>query len=526
MKIKKFKKVLLLPFFWVFLMFPAMAQQEGFFFQYSDKPNDICGVESLELEEGGFITAAFDFHHEWGSYNDTTPAQLFLISADGELLGSQVLNKGRRSTIVGLYADPEAANLFYAVGKIRSHDNLCDKPYLARFNEKLDILSFEEFDLPEQVPFFFMGNSIMDRQGDIVYYTIPYDNPNAPSINGRIYMRFDRHEGLVRYYHDNVSYVAEFDEGSLCETGDGSGDYLHLVRSRNNGNRVVIRRMNRDFDCLETYEFGNVNYLYSNGMGNGSVTLDYDQYWTMLPTDDGFVWLSTSVSVPISRWAAMLYKTDLHGNAGTILFNPDDGTFTAPPGMLLFGFSNDSIEVPARMKSLDISPHDGDLIHCNGVYHSNVYGSRLTVTKADSSLATVRWQRTLNMGVFVEPMFVLATRDGGCLITGYSHRQDEIQRNFFALKLNPLGFLQTNDQEIDVVPYFLFPNPVDNQLHMRFSPDVTPRLVELYDLTGRLVHTQHTNLEHINMEQLPTGTYTLRIVMEDGTTYADKVVKQ
>jgi hypothetical protein len=123
-------------------------------------------------------------------------------------------------------------------------------------------------------------------------------------------------------------------------------------------------------------------------------------------------------------------------------------------------------------------------------------------------------------------MFVLATRDGGCLITGYSHRQDEIQRNFFALKLNPLGFLQTNDQEIDVVPYFLFPNPVDNQLHMRFSPDVTPRLVELYDLKGRLVRTQNTNLEHINMEQLPTGTYTLRIVMEDGTTYADKVVKQ
>lgn len=518
-------------FFAVILLMNTMAtaQQEGFFVQYSDEQQDFCGVESLELDGGGYIVAAFNFHNEWGSYNDTTPAQLFLLSADGELLKSQTLSEGRRSTIVGLYADPEIPDLFYAVGKIRDRSDLCDRPYLAKFDGDLNILSFDEIELPEQVPYFFMGNSIMDSQGDIVYFTIPYSNPYEQSTNGRIYMRFGREEGLWAYYHDDVSYVGEFDEGSLCETDDGSGDYLHLVRSREGYNHTEIHRMDRDFNLLETYEFGPVRYQYSNGFGDGSISIDNDQYWTMLPAGNDSVLVSAGVLVSeqqgVEPESAMLYKADLYGNAPTIQLNTDDSTFSAPPGMLLFGFSNDSIEAPARMKSLDISPADGNLIHCNGVYHRTEYGSRLTVTKVDSTLENVRWKRTLNMDVFVEPMFVLATRDGGCLITGYSNRQNEEQRSFFALKLNCEGFLGVKDQTITVVPYYFFPNPVKDQLHVEYSPDVTAKQVELFDIQGRLVRTQNTNLEHINVEQLPTGTYTLRIVMEDGTTYSDKVIK-
>ena len=528
---KKFfhKKHTLFLFLWVLLLTPTMAQEEGFFFQYSNGQNDICGVESLELDSGGYITAAFNFHHEWGSYNDTTPAQLFLLSADGELLKIQTLSEGRRSTIVGLYADPEIPDLFYAVGKVRDRSNLCDRPYLAKFDGDLNILSFDEIELPEQVPYFFMGNSIMDSHGDIVYYTIPYNNPSSYSCNGRIYMRLGRDGELLAYYHDSVSNVGEFDEGTLCEAGDSSGDYLHLVRSREDSH-YVIRRMDRDFNLLETYEFNPVKYQYTNNPGNGLINLYNDQYQTMLSADNGMVWLSAEVMGPFHNGhptdAAMLYLTDLNGNTGNIQLNPDDWIFTAPPGMLLFGFSNDSIETPARMRSFDISPVDRDLIHCNGVYHSREYGNRLTVTKADAALENVRWKRTLNLGVFVEPMFVLATRDGGCLITGYSNRQNEEQRNFFALKLNCEGFLGVKDQTITVVPYYFFPNPVKDQLHVEYSPDVTPKQMELFDIQGRLIYTQETNLEKINLEQLPTGTYTLRIVMEDGTIYSDKVVKQ
>lgn len=521
------KKIL---FLWIAfsLTISALAQQKGFFVQYSDEQQDLCGVQSLELGEG-YITAAFNFHHEWGSYNDSTPARLFLLSADGELLKSQTLSEGRRSTIVGLYADPEISNLFYVVGKVRDHSDLCDKPFLAKMDENLNILSFEEIELPEQVPYFFMGNSIMDSQGDIVYYTIPYNNPNTSSTNGRIYMRIERTGDLLAYYHD-MSYVGEFDEGTLCEADDGSDNYLHLVRQREGYNHIVLHRMDLDFNPLETYEFKSVGYEYSNGAVNGVLGFDYDQYWTMLPTNDNSVLVSVAVSGPgpniMSYYFAILYKTDYLGNTEPVYIDPNDWTFSAPSGMLLFGFGNDNIEVPARMKSLDISPLDGDLIHCNGVYHETEYGSRLTVTKVDPALETVRWKRTLNLGLFVEPMFVLATSDGGCLITGYSNKLGEERRIYFALKLNCNGFLEVNDQEVTVVPYHLFPNPVEDVLHLEYSPDVAPRQVALYDLLGHILYTQNNDLENISMRQLPAGTYTLHITMEDGNAYSERVVKR
>lgn len=86
-----------------------------------------------------------------------------------------------------------------------------------------------------------------------------------------------------------------------------------------------------------------------------------------------------------------------------------------------------------------------------------------------------------------------------------------------------VGFPETANS---LRPYYFYPNPVNDQLRMHYSPDVTPRYAEIYDLQGRLVSTQSNNLESIDMSDLPTGTYTLRIVMVDGTAYSNKVVKQ
>jgi len=41
-----------------------------------------------------------------------------------------------------------------------------------------------------------------------------------------------------------------------------------------------------------------------------------------------------------------------------------------------------------------------------------------------------------------------------------------------------------------------------------------------------MVHTQSKAFESIDMSQLPTGTYTLRVTLEDGKSYSDKVVKE
>ena len=61
---------------------------------------------------------------------------------------------------------------------------------------------------------------------------------------------------------------------------------------------------------------------------------------------------------------------------------------------------------------------------------------------------------------------------------------------------------------------------------LQYSPDVQPKQVELYDLQGRLVRSQGSAFETVDLSQLPTGTYTLRVTMQDGQTFSDKVVKE
>ena len=114
----------------------------------------------------------------------------------------------------------------------------------------------------------------------------------------------------------------------------------------------------------------------------------------------------------------------------------------------------------------------------------------------------------------------------GIAWAGYGLKPGNTNGALICLLLNHDGTVGMNEGGIEVRPYAFYPNPVKEQLHMQFSPDVQPAQVELYDLQGRLVRTQSKAFESIDMSQLPAGTYTLRVTLEDGKSYSDKVVKE
>jgi len=75
-------------------------------------------------------------------------------------------------------------------------------------------------------------------------------------------------------------------------------------------------------------------------------------------------------------------------------------------------------------------------------------------------------------------------------------------------------------------PFIIYPNPVKDQLTLRFDDGSEPESVELYDLAGRLVGTKSNGLESIDMGAMPSGVYMLRVTMKDGTSYHEKIVKE
>ena len=82
------------------------------------------------------------------------------------------------------------------------------------------------------------------------------------------------------------------------------------------------------------------------------------------------------------------------------------------------------------------------------------------------------------------------------------------------------------EQGFIVRPYAYWPNPAQDELNLQYSPDVEPKQVELYDLQGRLVRSQTNAVESLNMEGLAAGQYVMKVTMEDGKTFTDKVVKE
>ena len=151
------------------------------------------------------------------------------------------------------------------------------------------------------------------------------------------------------------------------------------------------------------------------------------------------------------------------------------------------------------------------------------YFNQLALVCYDADL-DIRWTR-----YFLEPdMFHFATcmtilHDGKVAIGSYKYGENPGSVSMVIIK-DELWDVPENQSFIR--PYAYWPNPAKDELHLHYSPDVTPTQIELYDLQGRLVRTQRNGLETLEMNGLASGTYTMRVTLEGGKTFTDKVVKE
>lgn len=147
---------------------------------------------------------------------------------------------------------------------------------------------------------------------------------------------------------------------------------------------------------------------------------------------------------------------------------------------------------------------------------------QIAVVKLDGDF-NVLWQRFClePQGFFRHGRVMTVLDDGGIALGGGYSGLPEV----FFLIIND-DYDSIEEQGIAIRPYAFYPNPTQDQLRLQYSPDVQPKQIELYDLQGRLLRTQRKGLESLDMSQLPAGTYTMRVTLEDGKMFSDKVVKE
>ena len=273
-----------------------------------------------------------------------------------------------------------------------------------------------------------------------------------------------------------------------------SPKYYYIGRdiSGSQANSIMAYVIDTSFQVVENHRY----YIYQNGYFSGGF------HEHIIPFDDDTYLLSSRFGIfQGGEMAACLAKFDkTHGIKSIQLFR--EGTNS-----------------PSPIWTAALS--DGT------VYYSYMtdtgYNNRLVLVCLDENL-NIKWTR-----YFLEPdMFHWATcmtvlRDGKVAIGSYKYMENP--GSISVVIIQDDGW-NTPEMKTIVRPYMFYPNPAQTELHLQYSPDVKPTKIELYDLQGRLVKTQCNGLESLNLQGLASGTYTMRVTLEDGEIFSDKVVKE
>ena len=86
--------------------------------------------------------------------------------------------------------------------------------------------------------------------------------------------------------------------------------------------------------------------------------------------------------------------------------------------------------------------------------------------------------------------------------------------------------MSTDELSFSGKPFACYPNPANDFIHIEFSPDVNPQLVEIYSLDGKMAASQNFNLSTINVASIPAGIYLMKITMDNGNVFTERIVKE
>lgn len=86
--------------------------------------------------------------------------------------------------------------------------------------------------------------------------------------------------------------------------------------------------------------------------------------------------------------------------------------------------------------------------------------------------------------------------------------------------------LNESVEENTYMPVAIYPNPTDGVLNISFSENTECQSVEIYAIDGRLLKSQISNLEIVDVSKLNAGVYILKVNMADGKEFTERIVKE
>ena len=77
--------------------------------------------------------------------------------------------------------------------------------------------------------------------------------------------------------------------------------------------------------------------------------------------------------------------------------------------------------------------------------------------------------------------------------------------------------------------YVLFPSPANDKITLKFNNhyyNTTDNEIKIYGIDGRLLKTQNSDFDNIDISNLSSGVYIMKIYLGNGESYTEKFVKE
>jgi len=162
-----------------------------------------------------------------------------------------------------------------------------------------------------------------------------------------------------------------------------------------------------------------------------------------------------------------------------------------------------------------------------GMQNSNYY-----VIKMDSLGNTIWDKRIGENGNYYLLYDVLATKDGGCLLSGcvYDYLSGSYQKDIFIVKLDSNGTtIWTKDIKLPAAAISVYPNPCSKELNLNLS-EGNKYIVEysIFDIQAKLLLQKQLNATQtkIDIQNLASGVYIIEVRTNKGKVYRSKFVKK
>jgi hypothetical protein len=191
-------------------------------------------------------------------------------------------------------------------------------------------------------------------------------------------------------------------------------------------------------------------------------------------------------------------------------------------------------EMSPMTHSMSISD---DAIYCGAILGMDKHSRKTTATINSTTIMLTKFDKDLHQiwsryyegnDMFYDLNSVMATDDGGCIMTGVCSKKDSYHTFYtYILKVDADGYdAIAENAEQTVKPYHCYPNPTSDRIFIDISPDVECTRIDVYAIDGRLLQSQSSDFETVDMSNLEPGIYIIKVRLADGREYAERVVRE